>query len=91
MLNYSVTLQTFLAQESPVVNIGRVQIEQVLINLIMNACDAMESLDATERAIILRTTLGEDKSMSISVIDQGVGEGALTDRSGAAGESGWQG
>ena len=73
MINRNVTLQTDLAVGLPAINVDRVQIEQVIINLIINACDAMESLETMQRHIIVRTAFIENKTLQISVIDHGPG------------------
>ncbi len=73
LINRGVTLKMELAPDMHIVNVDRLQTEQVLINLIMNASDAVESADAALRQIIVRTTRTEDKRLQISVIDQGPG------------------
>jgi PAS domain S-box-containing protein len=73
LINHGVTLRTDLAPDVPVVNTDRVQLQQVLINLVMNACDAMESLAASDRLIVVRTAVAADDSVRVSVIDQGCG------------------
>jgi|GEM_PF-1039376 len=73
LINHGVTLRTDLAPDVPVVNTDRVQLQQVLINLVMNACDAMEPLAASDRLIVVRTAVAADESVRVSVIDQGCG------------------
>ena len=72
MINHGVKMQMELGAENPVVNADRVQLQQVLINLLMNACDAMESADAAQRLLIVRTRIAE-ANVDISVIDHGHG------------------
>ena len=50
----------------------RVQLQQVLLNLIMNACDAMESNPPDDRKITLTTGIVQDQ-LRIGVLDHGVG------------------
>jgi len=50
----------------------RVQLQQVLLNLIVNACDAMESNPQVDRTITLTTSIEQDE-MRIGVLDRGVG------------------
>jgi C4-dicarboxylate-specific signal transduction histidine kinase len=50
----------------------RVQLQQVLLNLIVNACEAMESNPPGDRKLTL-TTLVAENEMRIGVLDCGVG------------------
>jgi PAS domain S-box-containing protein len=72
IINHGVTLQTELALEAPTVRADRVQLQQVVINLVMNACDAMEAVVAQDRQIVVRTAI-VDATVRVSVIDQGAG------------------
>jgi signal transduction histidine kinase len=49
-----------------------VQLQQVLMNLMMNAIDAMKDVDGT-RELTLQSQRGEDGEVRISVSDTGVG------------------
>src|SRR6266478_2611813 len=57
----------------PDVEADLVQIQQVLLNLIMNALDAVETLPPAERRIIISTRSLEGKSAEVSVRDFGAG------------------
>jgi two-component system, LuxR family, sensor kinase FixL len=50
----------------------RVQLQQVLLNLIVNACDAMASNPPGERNLTLTTVIAQEE-MHIGVLDNGVG------------------
>jgi C4-dicarboxylate-specific signal transduction histidine kinase len=50
----------------------RVQLQQVLLNLIVNACDAMRSNPPGDRELTLTTSIEEDE-LHIGVLDCGVG------------------
>jgi PAS domain S-box-containing protein len=50
----------------------RVQLQQVLLNLIVNACDAMASNPADDRDLTLTTFIAQDE-VHIGVLDCGVG------------------
>ena len=50
----------------------RVQLQQVLLNLIVNACDAMESNPPGDRQLTLTTWI-EQNELRIGVLDCGVG------------------
>jgi PAS domain S-box-containing protein len=73
LINQGVTLQADLATGLPDVSVDRIQLEQVLINLILNACDAMSTFPITERLIIVRSELLEQGGVRFSVVDQGTG------------------
>jgi len=55
------------------VNAATVQVQQVLLNLIINAMDAMESLPSSERKIIITTRSAKDGNVEVSVRDFGTG------------------
>jgi signal transduction histidine kinase len=67
-----VTVRTFFAAESPPIQVDRVQIQQVLVNLLSNALEAMETSPADKRRITIRTSL-RDALVEVSVSDRGVG------------------
>jgi signal transduction histidine kinase len=50
----------------------RVQLQQVLLNLMMNSIDAMKDVDGT-RELTVQSQRGEDGQVLISVSDSGVG------------------
>ena len=51
----------------------RVQLQQVLLNLVLNACDAMESVPETARRLTVVTTGGLDHRVRVTVCDTGPG------------------
>ncbi len=66
-----IAMQTQLARDLPVIFGDRVQLQQVLMNLIVNSIDAMKGLDGPrELAITSRAT---DADVVISISDTGVG------------------
>jgi C4-dicarboxylate-specific signal transduction histidine kinase len=73
LVNQGVTMHTNLAPDLPVLQGDRVQLQQVLLNLVMNACDAMATTARDDRQIILRTDLSEASAVRISVADCGDG------------------
>jgi two-component system, LuxR family, sensor kinase FixL len=72
LINRKVEIGTSFATKLPVVSGDRIQLQQVLLNLIMNGCDAMEGV-AGERRLILRTTRLPSDEIDISVADCGAG------------------
>jgi C4-dicarboxylate-specific signal transduction histidine kinase len=68
---HSVSVRTELAN-IPQVVADRVQLQQVLMNLMLNSMDAMKDVEGTRELIIL-SQLAEDGQLMISVRDTGVG------------------
>lgn len=67
-----VVLRTGLAAELPAVRGDRMQLRQVVMNLMVNAIDAMDGVDG-KRELSIRSQRGQDGKVSISVLDTGVG------------------
>jgi C4-dicarboxylate-specific signal transduction histidine kinase len=61
-----------LDQSDPLIFIERLQLEQVLVNLISNACDAIRAADTPAKLLRLKTHRDETH-VSIEVIDSGTG------------------
>jgi C4-dicarboxylate-specific signal transduction histidine kinase len=72
LINRKMTVNPRLAVGLPAVKGDRVQLQQVLLNLIMNGCDAMDGSPG-ERTLTLRTVLSADGEVEISVADCGPG------------------
>lgn len=67
------SIQTDLAANLPAVMGDRVQLQQVLLNLVINAVDAMSALTDRPRIVRIRTNTPEPKSVLVAVEDCGVG------------------
>jgi len=67
-----VAARTELAADLPTVNGDPVQLQQVLLNLIMNGCDAMDGA-SVDRRLTLRTALTANGEIQVSVADRGKG------------------
>jgi PAS domain S-box-containing protein len=65
-------ITTELAPGIPPVLGDRVQLQQVILNLVINACDAMSTVDPSERELRL-TTVADDECVQIAISDRGVG------------------
>ena len=68
-----VTLVLDLDAQLPKVRCDLVQLQQVLLNLIMNASEAMAETTKLDRRMIIRTRAGDDGRCVISVRDAGKG------------------
>ncbi|TGQ50090.1 PAS domain S-box protein [Mesorhizobium sp. M1C.F.Ca.ET.193.01.1.1] len=68
-----VLLHTQLAGGLPLVGGDRVQLQQVIMNLLRNAADATILVDDRPRLVVLGTELGEDGDIRLFVRDAGVG------------------
>jgi signal transduction histidine kinase len=73
LVNRNVTIETELAPGVPSVRGDRVQLQQVLLNLVMNACDAMVGCDESDRRLGVRTERMEGDGVRVSVRDCGHG------------------
>ena len=67
-----VSVSNLATGELPPAMTDRVQLQQVLLNLIVNACDAMESNPPEDRNLTITTFIAQDE-MRIGVLDCGVG------------------
>lgn len=67
------SVRTELATGLPFIEVDKVQIEQVLINLLMNALEAMDKIPESGRQLEIRTGLRDADLVSVSVRDFGPG------------------
>ncbi len=73
LVNQGVTVETQFAPDLGPICGDRVQLQQVLLNLVMNACDAMAGNDPGRRRLTLRTRAEGGAGLRIEVSDIGRG------------------
>jgi PAS domain S-box-containing protein len=73
---YEVTLRTELAPNLPLVQADRIQVQQVVLNLVMNAIEALRETDNHPRLLTLQSEFDEHGNVIVTVADNGAGFGA---------------
>ena len=68
-----VALRTELAGDLPPILGDRVELEQVVLNLIVNAIEAMSAIGDRPRELVIRTQSGEVDQVRVTVQDSGIG------------------
>ena len=69
----ALTLLPELAENLPAIDGDRVQLQQVILNLLLNACDAMKGVTGRARHIVLKTDSPQDGGVQLTVVDSGTG------------------
>ncbi len=67
-----VTVETSFSATSPPIQVDRVQIQQILVNLLSNAIEAMQTSPPDMRRITIQTSVCDD-AVEVAVSDRGVG------------------
>jgi PAS domain S-box-containing protein len=73
LTSHRVSLRMELAPSLPIILADRVQFQQVIINLVMNGIEAMQSVTDRPRELLIRSDRDETQQVLISVTDCGVG------------------
>jgi C4-dicarboxylate-specific signal transduction histidine kinase/ABC-type uncharacterized transport system substrate-binding protein len=67
-----VALVLELAASLPPVQGSRVHLQQMLLNLVLNAADSMTAVDPSRRMVVVRTSSGGEQAR-VCVVDRGIG------------------
>ena len=73
LVGRNVVVTTDLSPDLPPVSADHIQLQQVLINLIMNGCDAMDALAPDQRRLFIETKKDQGALVRVSVSDRGTG------------------
>ena len=73
--NNRVSLQTQLSNELPLILGDRVQLQQVILNLIKNAVEAVSAVSERPRELLVSSSKDESKGVLVAVRDSGPGLG----------------
>ena len=73
LFSQQVSLRMELAPALPMIRGDRVQLQQVIINLVMNGSEAMQSIADRPRELTIRSSQDEAQQVLLSVTDYGVG------------------
>ena len=68
-----VIVRTELAHDLPPVKGDRVQLQQVILNLVLNAAEAMSTIEDRSRQLVVRTERDEGDHVRLTVRDTGPG------------------
>jgi C4-dicarboxylate-specific signal transduction histidine kinase len=73
LLKHGISLQTELGAALPRIDGNRVQLQQVVLNLILNAVEAMSSLEEGTRKLAISTSTDASSAIVVAVRDNGPG------------------
>jgi PAS domain S-box-containing protein len=76
LIAHGVSVTTRLGEALPRVNGDRIQLQQVLLNLIHNACEAMSAVQPGERKLTVRSEATAERAVQMCVSDSGPGVAA---------------
>ncbi|MBV8050709.1 MAG: HAMP domain-containing protein [Acidobacteriaceae bacterium] len=68
-----VILRHEFADDLPLVTGDKIQLQQVILNLLRNACDAMSTVEDHPRVLLIRTERDEGNRVRLSMKDAGIG------------------
>src|SRR6516225_5298911 len=71
--SHQIVLRNEMGEGLPEVRASRVQLQQVILNLVMNAVEAMSSVTGRERRLTIGTYLDQPATLTMAVEDTGIG------------------
>src|SRR5467141_3632398 len=71
-MRYNISVRTDLAADLPQIMGDRVQLQQVLMNLMINGIDAMKDVNGV-RELIISSQRADNEQVQVSIRDTGVG------------------
>ena len=73
VMKAGISLQSQLADGLPTIEADRTQLQQVILNLIINAVQALDESDPSQRELLIESSVGELGGVRVSVRDTGSG------------------
>jgi C4-dicarboxylate-specific signal transduction histidine kinase len=73
LTSHQVSLRMEVAPALPMILGDRIQLQQVMINLVMNGVEAMQSVTDRPRELVIRSRQDETQQVLVSVTDCGIG------------------
>jgi signal transduction histidine kinase len=73
MANNSISVRTQLAEALPAIQGDRVQLQQVILNLLINAIEAMSGMSEGPRELLISTAKTDSEGVLVAVRDLGPG------------------
>jgi PAS domain S-box-containing protein len=71
--NHQIALRNDIPARLPKIMVARVQLQQVVLNLIMNAAEAMSSVNERDRCLTIASSMDGEASITITIEDTGCG------------------
>jgi PAS domain S-box-containing protein len=68
-----VVLETELSEHVPLILADRIELQQVILNLVMNGIEAMDTVTDRPREMVIRSSAQESDKVLVAVLDSGIG------------------